>query len=354
MPNLYLSGQFNVMDPHYIELPRKIIMGNGVSGNILSLCRELRVMGKPLILTGPTTRKIIGERIFQDLKNLDPAMEVVRQGTLAEAGKIWRKKIPADIVIGVGGGAVIDVSKVVALKRKVDFMCVPTAPSHDGIFSGRANLRDGRKKPSIVARMPIAIVADIKVIRSAPPRLVASGFADMAAKITAVHDWKLARKRGEYYSEFAAEIALIAAKKAMASAALIKERNERGVRNLMQCLIMSGAAMGIAGSSRPASGAEHAISHVLESSGSKALHGEQCGVASIVTACLQGQDWWRIREALKRAGAPVTAKGIGVGRQKFLRAVVKAKDFRDRYTILNEKDVDMRKAERACRDTGVC
>src|SRR4030042_6806566 len=101
-------------------------------------------------------------------------MEVARPGTLAEAGKIRRKKIPADIVIGVGGGAVIDVSKVVALKRKVDFMCVPTGPSHDGIFSGRANLRDGRKKPSIAARMPLAIVADIKGIKTAPPRLGAS------------------------------------------------------------------------------------------------------------------------------------------------------------------------------------
>lgn len=342
------------MDSHSIELPRKIIMGNGVSNSILDLCRELRATGRPLIVTGPTTRKIIGERIFQDLKSLGPAMEIVQHGTLEEAERIWGKDIPVDLVIGVGGGAVIDVSKVVSLKKNADFICVPTAPSHDGIFSGRANLRGGRKEPSIAARMPVAIVADIKVIRSAPHRLVASGFADMAAKITAVQDWKLARRRGEYYSEFAAEIALVAAKKAMASAALIRERNERGVRNLMQCLIMSGAAMGIAGSSRPASGAEHTISHVLESGGSKALHGEQCGVASIVTAHLQGQDWRSIRESLRKAGAPVTAREIGVARQNFLEAVVKAKDYRDRYTILNEKDVDMGMAERACRETGVC
>jgi glycerol-1-phosphate dehydrogenase [NAD(P)+] len=342
------------MEPHSIELPRKILMGNGVSNQIEKVCKELREIGTPLILTGPLTKKIIGDKIFRDMKNLNPRMEIIRKGTLEEAEKIWGNKLPADIVISVGGGSVIDVGKVVAMKKKADFICVPTAPSHDGIFSGRANLRDGRKKPSMEAKMPLAIIADIKIIKNAPHRLVASGFADMVAKITAVYDWKLASKKGEYYSDFAAEIALIAAKKAMGSAALIRKREERGIRNLMQALITSGASMAIAGSSRPASGAEHAISHVLDSEGSKALHGEQCGVASIVTACLQGQDWWKIRDSLTKAGAPTTAKQLGIKGEKFLLAIVKAKDYRDRYTILNEKDVDMRQAEKACRDTGVC
>ena len=327
------------MDPHSIELPRKILMGKGVLEKIPGLCRELGITGRPLVLAGPLTKDIAGEKIFRSLKNMDPRMEIVKKGTLEEAKKIWTNRAPADIVISVGGGSVIDVGKVVALKKKADFICVPTAPSHDGIFSGRANLRGGRKKPSIAAKMPLAIVADINIIKNAPHRLVASGFADMVSKITAVYDWKLAQKKGEYYSEFAAEIALIAAKKAMRSAALIREREERGIRNLMQALITSGAAMAIAGSSRPASGAEHTISHVLDSQGSKALHGEQCGVACIVTAYMQGQDWIRISKALREGGAPVTAKGLGFSEKEFVSAILKARDFRKRYTILNEKNV---------------
>ena len=342
------------MEPHMVELPRKILMGNGASEKIPELLKELGLTGTPLILAGPLTKGIIGDRIFSSLKAMNPRMEIVRDGTSEEAEKIMKSGPPAGAVISAGGGSVIDVGKVVASMKGTDFVCVPTAPSHDGIFSGRANLRDGRKQPSVVAKMPVAIVADITIIKSAPHRLVASGFADMVAKITAVHDWRLAGERGEYYSEFAAEIALFAAEKAIKSASLIRRREERGVRDLMQALIASGASMAIAGSSRPASGAEHTISHVLEMQGSKALHGEQCGVASIVTACLQGQDWMRIRKALKDAGAPATAQELGIEREKFVSAIVKARDFRDRYTILNEISVDAGKAGKACRETGVC
>ena len=341
------------METHSIELPRRIAMGNGVSRNVLGLCKELRLSGTPFILAGPLTRSIAGDMIFSSLKSMRPAMGIVKEGTSEEAEKI-SKNNQCGIVISVGGGSVIDVGKVIAFKKNADFICIPTAPSHDGIFSGRANLRDGRKKPSTIAKMPLAIVADIDIIKNAPHRLVASGFADTVAKITAVHDWKLARERGEYYSEFAAEIALFAAERVIKSAGLIKERDERGIRDLMQSLIASGASMAIADSSRPASGAEHTISHVLESMGSKALHGEQCGVASIVTACLQEQDWRRIRDALEKGGAPTTAKQLGVGTEQFISSVVAAKDYRDRRTILNEKNVDAEKARKACRETGVC
>lgn len=342
------------MEPHVLELPRKIIIGKGVSGHIMELCRELRIMGRPLVLADPVTRKIAGQRIFNDLECLDARMEIVKESSIAEMERISHASGPIDVVISVGGGSVIDLGKAVAVKKKVDFICVPTAPSHDGIVSATASLRDGRKKSSIEGRVPLAIVADIAILRKSPARMIASGFSDVVSNITAVHDWKLARKTGEYYSEYAAELSVLAAKKAMQSSSLIGRGSERGIRNLMQALITSGMSMALAGSSRPASGAEHAISHVLDSMGSKALHGEQCGVASIVTACLQGQDWWKLRESMKKAGAATTAKEIGISRQKFLKAIVKAKSYRKRYTILDEIGITADKAARACKDTGVC
>jgi glycerol-1-phosphate dehydrogenase [NAD(P)+] len=96
--------------------------------------------------------------------------------------------------------------------------------------------------------------------------------------------------------------------------------------------------MSIAGSSRPASGSEHKFSHALDAMAPKpALHGEQCGVGTIMMAYLHGGDWQRIRQALQSIGAPVDARGLGVEDRCIIQALLHAKDIRpERYTILGE------------------
>jgi len=94
--------------------------------------------------------------------------------------------------------------------------------------------------------------------------------------------------------------------------------------------------MSIAGSSRPASGSEHMFSHALDIVAEKpALHGEQCGVGTIMMMSLHGGDWKRIREVLKCIGAPVTAEELGVDRDEIIEALLMAHRIRpERYTIL--------------------
>jgi glycerol-1-phosphate dehydrogenase [NAD(P)+] len=266
------------------------------------------------------------------------------------------------MVVAVGGGKVIDVSKLVAYRNSVPFVSVPTAPSHDGIASETASIQgqDG-DKCSFKARSPIAIVADIGILKSAPYRLIASGAADVISNYTAVNDWKIAAKsKGEYYSEYAASLALLSSEIVTNSARMIKGLEERGIRNLVEALISSSISMSLAGSSRPASGAEHAFSHALDTMGAEGLHGEQCGVGSIIMAAHQGEksqqqpvSWEAIRDALKAVGAPVTADGLGVGKDKILDALLEGRNVRDRYTILHEKPLDRKAAEQLCRATGV-
>jgi glycerol-1-phosphate dehydrogenase [NAD(P)+] len=111
--------------------------------------------------------------------------------------------------------------------------------------------------------------------------------------------------------------------------------------------------MSIAGSSRPASGGEHKFSHWLDANaGSPALHGEQCGVGSIVTMQLHGGDWERIRDTLAAAGAPTTAEQLGLDDALVLEALREAHTIRpQRYTILDRDSPEM--IERAARETGV-
>ena len=109
-------------------------------------------------------------------------------------------------------------------------------------------------------------------------------------------------------------------------------------RVIVEGLISAGVASCIAGSSRPCSGAEHLISHALDKiAPGIGLHGEKCGIGSIMMAKLQGQDWKKIIKTLKDVGAPTTAKEIELEPNMIIQALIIAQELRpERYTILKE------------------
>ena len=97
--------------------------------------------------------------------------------------------------------------------------------------------------------------------------------------------------------------------------------------------------MSIAGSSRPASGAEHKFSHALDQiADTPALHGAQCGIGTIMMMYLHGGDWEQVRKALKAVGAPTTAQQLNIPDEQIIQALVKAHEIKpERYTILGFK-----------------
>jgi len=344
------------MDPHTIELPRIVLVGNNLLEKLPDVCKEIGIEKGILVLADRTTRYIIGDKAKEMLQaaGLSTNFDIVHDSTDTEVDRIGARNKPG-LVIAAGGGKVIDVAKMVAYRNDRPFISVPTAPSHDGIASERASISgwDGSKY-SLRAKPPIAIIADIGMLKSAPYRLIASGAADVISNNTAVHDWKLAAQaKSEYYSEYAASLSLLSSEIVINSAAMIKDLEDRGIRNLVEALISSSISMSLVGSSRPASGAEHAFSHALEILGSKALHGEQCGIGSILMAHHQGQDWEGIKDALAAVGAPTTTKQLGISDDKAIEALLEAKNIRDRYSILDEKPLDRKAAGQLCRETGV-
>ena len=267
----------------------------------------------------------------------------------------YASKVKPSFIVSIGGGTTIDLGKYAAFKLGIPFISVPTAASHDGIASPMVSLKGLRSPYSIKARPPIAIIADVNIIMSAPHRLLASGCGDIIAKLTAVRDWKLAHKlKNEYYGEYAASLAVLSAKLVMRHAKLIGAHKEEGVRIVIEALVSCGVAMCIAGSSRPCSGAEHQFSHVLDMIAPKpALHGEQCGVGTIMMAYLHGMNWRKIKKALKIIGAPTTAKELGIDDEYIIRALVEAHKVRPRYTILGDSGLTWEAAEKLARATGV-
>ncbi len=342
------------MEPHIVELPRRIAVGRGVISGLDNDFRTLRIEGRPLIITGRNTLTVAGKLAAETLREWDPKIELVNGSSLEEAERVANLAEGFTCIVSVGGGRTIDLGKVAAYKKGLCFVSVPTAPSHDGIASERAGLNHGSSKISVRARPPLAVVADIDILMNAPKRLIASGAADALSNLTSVQDWKISRDdKGEYYSDYSAYLAKSSAKMILRSAGLIGSCQERGIRDLMEALLTSSISMSLAGSSRPASGAEHAFSHSLDELGSNALHGEQCGVGSILTSCLQGREWELIRDTLKEVGAPTTSEGLGIGEDTVVKALLRAGSLRNRYTILDREKLTDKKARELCRKTGV-
>ena len=138
-------------------------------------------------------------------------------------------------------------------------------------------------------------------------------------------------------SEYAVALSKMTAEILVKNAHLIKPHQEQSAWFVTKALVSSGVAMSISRLSRPASGGEHKFSHALDKlAPGKALHGESCGIGTIISMYLHGGDWRGIRASLKCIGAPVTPADIGVDDAIAVEALLMAKTIRpERFTILD-------------------
>jgi len=328
----------------YITLPRIISIKNDAFVDIPGFLRQLKTGDTGLCVCDRTTLKIAGTLIGDILEDEDLSLEFYEiteadKKTMDDAAGYIEEE-GFDFVMGVGGGRPIDIAKTASFNTNTSFISVPTAPSHDGIASNIASILVGKERVSINAHPPHCVVADIGVISQAPYRLVASGCGDVISNTTAILDWKLGRDtRNENYSRYASAISQMSYTILKRNVKLVKPKSSQAAHLVMDALVASGMAMSIYGNSRPASGGEHLISHALDRfSGSTALHGEQCGVATIFTMYLHDGDWKEIKRLLKSVRAPVTLKQLEVTKKEFTRAVQMAPELRPtRFTILHQK-----------------
>jgi len=341
-------------------LPRNVIAGPGALESVGPICKSMRLKGNSLIVTGATTKHIAGEAVAESLSanGYGSAFFVVDSPTAENVLKAREaaKDVKADFLLGVGGGKAIDIAKLASTQLDCNFISVPTAASHDGIASSRASIIDNGKSVSMQAEAPMCVIADTDIIMKSPYRLLAAGCGDVISNYTAVLDWRLAsRLQNVYISEYAAALSEMTARIILESAPLIKPGLEESVRLVVKALVSSSVAMSIAGSSAPASGSEHKFAHMLDQIAPKpALHGEQCGVGTILMMYLHGGDWKRMREALKTIGAPTTAQELGIEDKYIIEALMKAHKIRpERYTILGDKDLPREAAINIAKTTKV-
>lgn len=297
---------------------------------------------KIALLFGTGMRELVGGTLDISLESAQVAVLLEAEIGNNQLEEVFKTTfaIPRGVqaIVAIGGGMVIDYAKYIAFVAHLPVLSVPTSISNDGFASPMASLYVEGKRRSLKARMPHGVIIDTEVVGSSPVHLTLSGIGDLVSKYGAVRDWKDAfRANGETVNDFAVMLGLSATDAVLAHPAT-DPREPDFVRVLAQALVTSGVTMEIAGSSRPASGGEHLISHAYDRLASQpSLHGLQVALASLATLWLQDHPRRaEVQAFLERLGVLGWLRDHPLERPAFLEAVRTAPGIKEGYfTVLS-------------------
>ncbi len=333
-----------------LSAPLFVDVRDGAIADLTSMIgqRDLARGGRVAFAVGPGQ----GDSICDELKIDDELVLRVPDGSFAAAVQLGQQVRAGRFkaVAGIGGGRTIDVTKFAAHMAGVPMIAVTTSLGHDGIASPVSTLTTDTGTESYGVVMPVAVVVDLDRVRSAPISLSTAGIGDVISNLSAVADWSLAaRDVGEEVDGLAVAMARTAAHAVLHQPG--EALSDEFLTVLAESLILSGMAMAVAGSSRPASGGDHEIMHAInELYPGTASHGELAGVGALFCAHLRedSDQFGLLKSCLRRHDLPCGPGDLGLSVTDFAAAVGYAPATRpDRYTILER--LNLSEAEIAAR-----
>jgi glycerol-1-phosphate dehydrogenase [NAD(P)+] len=330
-----------------VNTPLAIEVRRGAVAELGALLADRRISGggDVAVVIGPGQGEKIAELVRPGLGRAD--LFTVTGGTLDSALELGNKlrQRSYDAVVGIGGGKTIDTAKYAASRYAIPMVTVATSLANDGIASPVASLDHDGGRGSYGVHIPIAVVVDLDFVENGPDRQTQAGIGDALSNINAVADWELAHQvRREPIDGLSVALARTSAEALLNHPGSITD--DGFLTTLAEALIMGGLAMSICGSSRPASGSCHEISHAIDLLlPCTASHGEQVGLGALFCTFLRGDTagFASLRAALVRHGLATVPADLGISDDDFVDVVAHAPATRpDRYTILEhlamEKD----------------
>ena len=263
----------------------------------LTACAKDCGMRNALVVADENTLEAVGERVHRALTDGGCTVAEKRYGpepldaTMELAEEVAKAGADADGYIAIGAGSLSDLAKQAGSDQGKPVLLYATAASMNGYTSGITALKVNGLKRTLPCAPATGVYADPVIVAAAPPRLAAAGLADFLSKGSSSSDWRAAHYlRGEAYNEDAMVFYRGVQERVLEHAAGVGQGEAESVAEILEALLLSGLSMLVAGSSSPASGGEHLISHFIDMKQAlygtpHDLHGVQVGVATI--HCLQ-------------------------------------------------------------------
>ncbi len=283
---------------------RAVVVEPGVIERAPGLLAELAELTRVLVVADRRTHEVAATRLGRALR-AHHAVEVCVVPDDA-AGEVHASvervdQLAAvfpdrfDLYVAVGSGTINDLTKELAHRRLRPYAVLATAASMNGYTSSIVALLEGGLKTTGAATPPVAVLADPQVLCDAPVELTLAGLGDLVSKPYCGCDWWIASLvRGEPYCPTPGRILDEAFASGLPALGRLGERDPAAVELLFRLLVTSGITMTIAGTSSPASGGEHLLSHYWDMTGLRdgrplRLHGAQVGVASLAMDALYAE-----------------------------------------------------------------
>lgn len=258
-------------------------------------CRDLYTDNPVFLLYDPQTGAVAGTELQKQLQlaGVKVIPFVLQEEPSADdktIAKVREACRHAALVISVGSGTINDLGKYSAFHEEIDFWSMPTAPSMNGYTSSIAAIKVKGVKRTLPAAPPQRIYVIPSVIQQAPLKLRQAGFCDVLAKVVSDIDWQsesLLFSNG--YCGLPSHMMAAVEHSYSDYPEAIGNGDEEAVNGLFHGLLISGVAMSLAGSSAPASGGEHLVSHFWDmreplTGREPELHGLQVGLGIILSA----------------------------------------------------------------------
>ena len=248
-----------------------------------------------LVISDENTHAVAGDAVIGALTDAGKSIDTHCYGSaifeateeLGEEVEALAVKHASDFIVAIGSGTLCDLAKYAGDKLGKPVLLYGTAASMNGYTSAIVALKVRGLKRTLPCMPAVGVFCNPEHAATAPTRMTAAGLADFLSKCSSSTDWRAAHLlQGDYFCERPREFFQGTQERVLEFAPKVPEGDTEAIYEVMEALLLSGCSMVIAGSSSPASGGEHLLSHYLDMKSAlygspNDFHGTQVGVGTV-------------------------------------------------------------------------